>query len=262
MQSCRMLSQIAFECATFVPVCMASRLDATNTTNNRKLRKLFCFLLCNTRQLSNQANRESTMKGHDISSSPQRDSRPTTKNELPVRCDDFRFPGWALDPTTKQVMTCPVTIRAPCNHTIDKSSFIAWTNQGRKDCPVCHTPMKQLMATLNKDIASRLQQLNGSPDPIENIDKSSSEERKSVPLVPENTSKEKKVAVSSPSPTYKKVVATNRPSPPSSGSSHRVVKTSDMARKLNSDNKPSLLDTLRRNWTCPSRIPVLKKTVG
>ena len=76
-------------------------------------------------------------------------------------------PRWALDPLTKQVMTCPVSIRAPCNHCVDKSSFLAWTDKGNTVCPVCFTPMTQISAIPNKELAIQIENLKSANQPDE-----------------------------------------------------------------------------------------------
>lgn len=68
-----------------------------------------------------------------------------------------RHPQWSIDPLTQRLMDLPVTIRAPCRHTVDKTSFVAWTNQGNTVCPVCFTPMTQVAAFPNQELADRIQ---------------------------------------------------------------------------------------------------------
>jgi hypothetical protein len=70
-----------------------------------------------------------------------------------------KAPAWAVDPTTKKLMTDPVTLRASCNHTVDKTTAKAWIGQGNKVCPVCHSPLKALCATPNRELAEAISAL-------------------------------------------------------------------------------------------------------
>lgn len=70
-----------------------------------------------------------------------------------------KAPSWALDPTTKKLMTDPVTLRASCNHTVDKTTAKVWIGQGNKVCPVCHAPLKALCATPNRELAEAISSL-------------------------------------------------------------------------------------------------------
>lgn len=87
---------------------------------------------------------------------------PTPKKPL-ERCTS-RYPRWAVDPLTFRLMTCPVVIKAPCQHVVDKSSFAAWVDQGNTVCPVCFVPMTSVSATADKELAARIQALETKND--------------------------------------------------------------------------------------------------
>ncbi|CAB9511202.1 expressed unknown protein [Seminavis robusta] len=75
------------------------------------------------------------------------------------------IPDWALDPVSREIMSCPVTISAPCRHVMDKSTFINWTRQDYTVCPACYLPLTQMVAHKNKEMARKIHLLQNKNDP-------------------------------------------------------------------------------------------------
>jgi hypothetical protein len=69
----------------------------------------------------------------------------------------MEIPLWAKDPTTGKRMTCPVQLRGPCEHIIDKSTCRVWFDLGNTCCPVCQAPLKSLSARVDRGLLERIE---------------------------------------------------------------------------------------------------------
>ena len=69
-------------------------------------------------------------------------------------------PAWAVCPITLEVMTDPVTVDSPCQHTFSRHAIKKWMNQRKMTCPECSASLRSSILSPNSHLRDAIADLD------------------------------------------------------------------------------------------------------